>query len=183
MTASTQSQETVLPVGTWVDDTAHSSASFTVKYLVSSFTGNFPAIDAKLDVAEDGSAKLVGTVKTDSVESRAEGLTAHLKAPDFFDVEQYPEVKFESTDITRNGEEIVVAGDLTIKGNTNRVEGRGTFAGPLEDAYGNSKVGLNLETVVDRTKFGLDWNAELPAGGFALANEVKLVIELHLIKA
>jgi polyisoprenoid-binding protein YceI len=183
MTTSTQSQETVLPAGTWTEDTAHSSASFAVKYLVSTFTGNFPSIDAKLEVAEDGSAKLYGNVKAESVAVRDENLTAHLKAPDFFDVEQYPEIKFESTELTRNGEDLVVNGDLTIKGNTKAVEGRGTFVGPLEDAFGNTKVGVTVETTIDRAEFGLSWNADLPSGGKALSNEVKLVIELHLIKA
>jgi polyisoprenoid-binding protein YceI len=183
MTAPTQTQETTLPVGTWTEDTAHSSATFAVKYLVSTFTGNFSAIDAKLDVAEDGSAKLVGSVKTESVAVRDENLTAHLGSPDFFDTEQYPEIKFESTDITRNGEELTLAGDLTIKGNTRPVTATGTFVGPLEDAFGNTKVGVTLETTVDRSQFGLDWNAELPTGGKALSNEVKLTVELHRVKA
>jgi polyisoprenoid-binding protein YceI len=183
MTATTQSQETTLPVGSWTEDTAHSSATFAVKYLVSTFTGNFPEIDAKLDVAEDGSAKLVGSVKSDSVTVRDENLTAHLKAPDFFDTEQYPEIKFESSDITRNGEQLELKGDLTIKGNTHPVSATGTFVGPLEDAFGNTKVGVTVETVVDRSQFGLNWNADLPSGGKALSNEVKLTVELHLVKA
>jgi polyisoprenoid-binding protein YceI len=183
MTTTTQTQETTLPVGNWTEDTAHSSASFAVKYLVSTFTGNFPEIDAKLDVAEDGSAKLVGSVKADSVSVRDENLTAHLKAPDFFDTEQYPEIKFESTDITRNGEELTLAGDLTIKGNTHPVSATGTFVGPLEDAFGNTKVGVTLDTVIDRSKFGLSWNADLPSGGKALSNDVKLTVELHMVKA
>jgi polyisoprenoid-binding protein YceI len=183
MTATTQTQVTTLPVGSWTEDTAHSSATFAVKYLVSTFTGNFPDIDAKLDVAEDGSAKLVGSVKSDSVSVRDENLTAHLKSPDFFDTEQYPEIKFESSDITRNGDELTLAGDLTIKGNTHPVSATGTFVGPLEDAFGNTKVGVTVETVVDRSQFGLNWNADLPSGGKALSNEVKLTVELHLVKA
>ena len=183
MTAPTQTQETTLPVGSWTEDTAHSSASFAVKYLVSTFTGNFPQIDAKLDVAEDGSAKLVGSVKSSSVAVRDENLSAHLQGPDFFDTEQYPEITFESTDITRNGEELTLAGDLTVKGNTHPVTATGSFVGPLEDAFGNTKAGLTVETTIDRSKFGLNWNAELPAGGFALSNEVKLTVELHLVKA
>ena len=75
-----------------------------------------------------------------------------------------------------------MTGDLTIKGHTETVEGTGLVTELIEDFAGNHKLGLSLETVIDRTKFGLNWNAPLPKGGFALADDVKLVIELELVK-
>jgi polyisoprenoid-binding protein YceI len=183
MTASAQQDTTLFPVGTYVGDTVHSTANFTVKYVVSSFTGGFEKVEPSLEVAEDGQVKLVGKVDANSVVVKDENLTAHLKGPDFFDTEKYPELTFESTEVTRDGDQVKVVGDLTIKGNTQRVEGTGTVVGPVEDFMGNTKVGLTLETVVDRTAFGVDWNAALPAGGFALANDVKLVVDLQFVKA
>ena len=112
-----------------------------------------------------------------------ENLEAHLLSPEFFDAERTPEIRYVATEVRvdDNGE-FVTAGELTIKGHTEHVEGRGTVTGPAVDIAGNEKVGLELETVIDRTKFGLNWNAPLPKGGFALANEVKLHVELELIK-
>src|SRR4051794_13272246 len=173
-----------LPAGTWQLDNVHSSAGFAVKHMVvSTFRGRFEDFDATLDVGEDGDARLVGIVRTDSIVVKDENLAAHLKSPEFFDVERYPELRFESTSVRREGDELVVDGELTIKGHTHPVQGRGAFVGPHEDIAGNTKVGLTLETVVDRTQFGLNWNAPLPKGGFALANDVALQIELELVGA
>jgi len=75
-----------------------------------------------------------------------------------------------------------VEGDLTIKGNTHRVTARGTLTGPGTDIAGNEKIGVDLEAVIDRREFGLEWNAPLPKGGFALENDVKLEVSLELVK-
>ena len=173
-----------LPTGTWQVDKVHSSAGFAVKHMVvATFRGRFEDLDATLEVGEDGEVRLVGTVNAGSIVVKDENLAAHLRSPDFFDVERYPELRFESTSVRRDGDELIVDGELTIKGNTHPVEGRGAIVGPHEDIAGNTKVGLTLETVVDRTRFGLNWNAPLPKGGFALEDEVALQIELELVEA
>jgi polyisoprenoid-binding protein YceI len=174
---------TTIPAGTYNSVPVHSEASFAVKYVVSTFRGGFSDFSAVLTADENGNAHLDGTVKVDSIVVKDENLGAHLKSPDFFDTEQYPEIKFDSLKITRNGDDISVEGDLTLKGHTEKVTGTGTITGPAEDAFGNTKVGLQLETVVDRTAFGLNWNAQLPKGGFALANDVKLAVGLELLQA
>jgi len=164
--------------GTYVLDPIHSSASFAVKHMVvSTFRGRFEKFDATLT---DG--KLVGTVDVGSIVVKDENLAAHLQSPEFFDAERYPELRFESTDIRRAGEgdEVVVDGELTIKGITKSVEARGTLEGPAVTFGDVNKVGLTLEAIIDRTEFGLNWNAPLPKGGFALANDVKLIVELEL---
>ncbi len=184
MTAVNQQTQQQLPTGTWTADKVHSSAGFAVKHMVvSTFRGRFEDFDAQLDVAEDGSAKLVGSVAPTTIVVKDENLAGHLQSPDFFDTERYPQITFESDSIRIEGDEAVLEGDLTIKGNTERVTARGAYVGPHEDIAGNTKIGLSLETVVDRTKFGLNWNAPLPKGGFALANEIQLVVELELAKA
>jgi polyisoprenoid-binding protein YceI len=178
MSVATEQQ---LPTGTWTLDPIHSSASFAVKHMVvATFRGRFEDFDATLTVGENGEGKLVGVVKTDSIVVKDENLAGHLKSPDFFDTERYPELRYEANSIRREGDELIVDGELTIKGNTHPVEGRGTVVGPHDDIAGNTKIGLTLETTIDRTKFGLEWNAPLPKGGFALANDVALTVELEL---
>jgi len=178
----TQQQE--LPVGTWKLDPIHSSAGFAVKHMVvATFRGRFEDFDATLEVGADGEQKLVGTVDPKSIVVKDENLAGHLQSPDFFDTERHDEIRFESTSIRVEGDEAVLEGALTIKGNTNPVSARGAYVGPHEDIAGSTKIGLSFETVVDRTLYGLNWNAPLPKGGFALSNEVTLVVELELAKA
>jgi polyisoprenoid-binding protein YceI len=173
---------TGLPVGTWKLDPTHSSASFAVKHMiVATFRGRFENFDATLTVAE-GSAELVGTVDASSLRVKDENLQGHLGAPDFFDLERYPEIVFRSIGIRRNGDELIVDGELTIKDQTHPVEARGTIAGPAVTLGDFTKLGITLETVVDRTQYGLNWNAPLPKGGFAVDNEVKLTVELELVQ-
>ena len=172
-------QDVNLPAGTWKLDPVHSSASFSVKHmLVANFRGSFDTFDATLD--ENG---LRGTVDVSSVSVSEPNLNDHLLSPEFFDVERYPQLAFRSNAIRLAGETIDIDGELTIKGVTEPVAIRGAFSGPVNDPYGNQRIGLELETVVDRTAFGLDWNAPLPSGGFALGNEVKLRVELELVGA
>jgi polyisoprenoid-binding protein YceI len=174
---------TGLPIGTWKLDPTHSSASFAVKHMVvATFRGRFEKFNATFTVDET-SAQLAGTVDASSVVVTDENLQAHLGAPDFFDVERYPELAFHSDSIRREGDELIVDGQLTIKGNTHPVEGRGTIAGPAVTLGDATKLGITLETVVDRTQFGLNWNAPLPQGGVAVANDVKLTVELELVQS
>src|SRR3954453_4525947 len=127
-----------LPVGTWTLDPVHSSASFAVKHMVvATFRGRFEDFDASLAGGDDGEAKLVGTVRADSIVVKDENLAGHLKSPDFFDTERYPEIGSVSTSIRRDGDELVVDGDLTIKGHRQRVEARGTIADPVSGPDGS----------------------------------------------
>jgi len=173
---------TALPAGTYTSDPVHSSTGFAVKHMLATFRGSFAAFDAELTVGEDGRAKLVGSVPVDTVVVKDENLAAHLQSPEFFDGEQYPRISFESTDVAIDGSAVTITGDLTLKGHTERVTAEGSIVGPVEDPFGNTKVALQLETVVDRTKFGLNWNAPLPKGGFMLANDVTLSVDLELVQ-
>jgi polyisoprenoid-binding protein YceI len=184
MSATAVDTFTKLPVGTWKLDPTHSSASFAVKHMgVSTFRGRFEQSDASLTVSEDGAAELLGTVRADSIVVKDENLQAHLGSADFFDTERYPELRFVSRSLHREDEQLIVDGELTIKDQTHPVEARGTITDPTETLGGAVKIGLTLETIIDRTKFGLSFNAPLPKGGVALANEVKLTVELELAQA
>jgi polyisoprenoid-binding protein YceI len=180
----TTTSPTALPAGTYRLDPVHSSASFAVKHMVvATFRGRFEDFDATLTVDDAGDASLSGVVKVDSIEVKDENLKAHLGAPDFFDLERHPEIRFETSqiEIGQDGE-LKVVGDLTIKDKTHRLQSAGTITGPAVTLGDITKVGITLETVVDRTQYGLTWNAPLPKGGVALANDVKLTVELELAR-
>ena len=170
--------------GNWTIDKVHSHVGFSVKHMVvATFRGSFDDYDVSLATGEDSQPELRGDVKVDSLVVKDENLAAHLRSPEFFDVASYPEIKFVSTAVNV-GEDgsLEVEGDLTIKGNTHRVTARGSISGPHTDIAGNDKLGVELETVVDRREYGLEWNAPLPKGGFALENDVKLEVSLELVK-
>jgi len=171
---------TAIPAGTYTTDGVHSSAGFAVKHMLSTFRGSFGTINATVSVDENGAATLTGSVPVDSVVVKDENLVAHLQSPEFFDAEQHPEIRFDSVDLAIDGPTATLSGDLTIKGHTERITAEGSVVGPIEDPFGNTKLGLQFETVIDRTKFGLNWNAPLPKGGFMLANDVTLSVDLEL---
>jgi polyisoprenoid-binding protein YceI len=183
MTAITST--TPIPAGTtWDVDKVHSNVGFAVKHMVvSTFRGRFEEYDATLVAQADGTLRLEGRVAADSIAVKDENLAAHLKAPDFFDTERHPYVTFSSTLIRAEGNTLIVDGELTIKGNSRPIEARGTITEPHVTFGDVEKIGIELEAIVDRTEYGLSWNAPLPKGGFALANEVKLLVELELAAA
>jgi polyisoprenoid-binding protein YceI len=172
-----------LPTGAWNLDPVHSQIGFAVDYVVGTFRGSFSPVEAKLEVGDDGSAILTGSAPVTGVKVQDENLSAHLQAPDFFDAERTPDISFSSAAVQRSGEQIAVAGDLTIKGITHPIEAVGTITDPAEDPYGGVRFGLKLETTIDRTRFGLNWNNPLPNGEPSLGNDVKLTAELYLVKA
>lgn len=177
--SATEQQTTGIPTGTWSLDPVHSSIGFAVKHnTVTTFQGSFGEFDAKL--AEGG---LEGTAKVASVKVDDENLAGHLQTPDFFDAEQFPELRFVSSAIERDGDRVSIAGDLTIKGTTAPVELAGTISGPVTDGYGGERIGLDLQTTINRLDFGVSWNADLPGGGTALADDVTVTANLELVRA
>lgn len=177
------SATTQLPAATWNVDKIHSTVGFAVKHMVvSTFRGRFEDFDAALVSAEDGTLRLDGRVRADSIVVKDENLAAHLTSPEFFDTQRHPEITFASTLVRADGE-LIVDGELTIKGNTRPIEARGTLTQPVVTLGDVTKLGLELEASVDRTEYGLEWNAPLPKGGFALDNEVKLIVSLELVGA
>ena len=179
MTTATKPQ---IPAGTWSVDQIHSNANFEVEHAgVSIFRGGFKPIDGKLVSSDDG-LQLEGGVSVESISIDDENLRPHLLSPDFFDAEQNPEVRFTSTEISGTPEALTVAGELSMAGVSLPVEATGRLRGPVTTPGGGSTVALALETVIDRTAFGMVWQMELPDGGAALANDVKLVVELEFAK-
>jgi polyisoprenoid-binding protein YceI len=176
-TTVTQIEQSV-PTGTWTLDTTHSSVGFAVKHAgISLFKGEVQEFDASL---VDGTLR--GSADVTQIKVDDENLAGHLLSPDFFDVERFPQVSFTSTELRRDGDQLVVEGELEIRGTRQPVRLTGTISGPV-DLGGTDRIGIGLEATIDRTHFGITWNMELPSGGVALENEVKLSADLELVKA
>jgi polyisoprenoid-binding protein YceI len=182
--STTEATRTALPTGTWSSDATHSTIDFTVKhFLVGKFRASVPTFSATLVVDDAGKGTLEGTAAVASIVAADDNLTAHLSAPDFFDAERYPEIRFTATSIEVSGDDVKAHGDLTVKGITLPIELKGELSGPADDPYGGTRLGLELETTFDRTKFGLEFNAPMPAGGFILSNDVKVIAQLELVRS
>src|SRR3954464_209754 len=174
---SEQATQQAVPTGTWSADTVHSTVGFAVPYLAGTFQGTFSDFDARLS---DG--VLRGTAEVASVQVKDPNLEAHLQSPDFFDAERYPRLSFEARDISRAGDDLTIAGELTLKGHTEAVEIEGHITDPAPDPYGGERFGLQREASGDRTEFGLNWNNPLPSGDPALADQVTIVVDLQLTR-
>jgi polyisoprenoid-binding protein YceI len=172
-TTETQS----VPTGTWSVDKVHSNVGFAVDYMAGTFTGSFSDFDA---AATDG--VIEGSAKVASIQVKDPNLEAHLQSPDFFDAERNPELKFVSKSVARDGDQLKIDGEITIKGHTEPVAITGVITEPFEDPYGGTRFGLKLEAKVDRDKFGITWNNPLPSGEPALSNEVTIIADLQLSK-
>ncbi len=175
---STVESRQALPTGTWNTDPVHSDIGFSIEYMAGTFHGTLSRFRAEL---VDGDLR--GEADVASIQVKDPNLEAHLQSPEFFDAERHPTLTFASREISRSGDEVTIEGDLTIKGHTEPVSIRGTIADPIQDPFGNERFGLRLETVVDRTRFGVTWNNPLPTGEPALANDVTITAELQLVKA
>jgi polyisoprenoid-binding protein YceI len=170
---------TPLQSGTYNADPVHSSFGFAVRYQgVSLFKGTLNEVAATLT---DG--RLEGSAKVESISIRTpDQFRQHVLGDDFFDAQSHPEVTFTSSDLDlREDGTAIVNGELTIKGITRPVAATGTWIAPAADAFGNARGHLNLEAVIDRTEFDMNWNMALPSGGNVLANEVTLTVELSLV--
>ena len=178
---ATAQAESTIPTGSWQSDKVHSSIGFAVKHMVGTFRGSFNEFDARVSDAS-GTPELSGRAKVESVQVQEENLYGHLLSPEFFDAEQHPEIIFDSREISREGDQLVVNGELTVKGNTKPVVARGEISGPIVDPGENERIGIDLETKVDRYDFGLDWQMDLPGGGKTLGDEVTLTVHLELVK-
>ena len=164
--------------GTYVADPVHSSFGFSVRYQgVSLFRGTLSDVTATL---ADG--RLEGVAKVESISIRTpEPFRAHVLGSEFFDAANHPEVRFASSDVDlREDGTVTVDGELTIKGISRPVRATGAWIAPAPDAFGTTRGHLQLESVIDRGEFDMHWNAPLPSGGKALANEVTLAVELSL---
>ena len=182
MTIVSDTPATVIPSGTWSIDPVWSALEFEIEKLgLVTVKGRVPGFSGTIEGGE--SPSINGSVDASTITTFDETRDGHVQAPDFFDTERYPELRFESTAVATDGDRLVVRGDLTIKDVTRSIELEGRFVGAGVDPYGNDRIGIELAGAVDRTEFGLNWNAPLPGGNFLLPNEVVLRANFAAVRA
>jgi polyisoprenoid-binding protein YceI len=175
---------TALPTGTWNVDPSHSRVGFRVRHLgISTVRGEFHGYEGRLVVGEDGDVSASGTVQVDSVDTADAGRDTHLKSADFFDVETYPEITFQSTSVTAKDEDTYeIVGDLTMHGVTTPITLRAEVGGSTVDPMGNERVGLEVTGELRRSDFGMKFNMPLGGDTLALGDKIKLELDISAIK-
>ena len=171
--------------GTYVLDPAHTLIGFSARHaMVTKVRGSFKEFTGTATTqAGLVDPKIEVTIQATSVTTNNADRDAHLNTTDFFEAEKYPTITFVSTEITAVDEATLhVVGELTIKGITKSVAIDFDFAGEAQDPFGNTRVGLEGSTTVDRKDFGLTWNAALEAGGVLVSDKVTLEFEVSAIK-
>jgi polyisoprenoid-binding protein YceI len=182
MTMSTQD----ITIGKWQIDPMHSAAHFSVRHMmISNVHGEFKLSGVvQIDSTKFGNSTVEAVIDATTVDTREPARDKHLRSADFFDVEKYPSLTFQSTRISGSpGEGFALTGNLTIHGVTREV----TFdVEPLspetKDPYGNVRIGASARTKIDRKDFGLHWNAMLETGGVVVGTQVSITLELELIR-
>ncbi|MHC2185158.1 YceI family protein [Rathayibacter agropyri] len=167
--------------GTWTIDPTHSEVAFSVRHLmISKVKGTFERFTATFTTGENPLDSTVeATAEVASVNTNEPNRDGHLRTGDFFEAEQYPQIHFVSTSVRPNGDDFLVDGDLTIKGTTKPVTFEVEFGGFGTDPYGNYKAGLTAKTTIDRTDFGLTYNAALETGGVLIGEKVTITLDLQ----
>ena len=169
----------------WALDPTHSELQFKVKHLmITTVTGNIKSFDATLETEGDDftNAAISFSGDINTIDTGNGDRDGHLKSGDFFDAEKYPAITFKSTSVEKDGSDYVVKGDLTIKDVTKAVKLNAEFGGIATDPWGNTKAGFTLSAKINRTEFGLTWNAALETGGVMVSEEVKILGELQFVK-
>jgi polyisoprenoid-binding protein YceI len=182
MTILAEDSVAVIPTGTWSIDPSHSTVEFQIKHLgLATVKGRAPVVSGTIEGGVRASIR--GAVDVASLTTFDETRDQHLQSPDFFDAARHPELSFESTDVRLGGGELVAEGLLTIKGVSRPITLRGVLVGSETDPWGNERIGVDLSATVDRTAWGLTWNAPLPGGGFLLPDTVTLAASFSAVKA
>lgn len=171
--------------GTWVLDTAHTDIAFVARHaMVTKVRGTFDEFEGSVVVDQENPAVSVAkaVIKTASVNTGNEDRDGHVRGDDFFSVEQFPEMTFESTSFDIQGNSGTVTGDLTLKGVTKPVTLDVEIFGVEEDPFGNTRVGFEASTKINRKDFGVDFQAPLGSGGVLVSEQITIQIDGSGIK-
>jgi polyisoprenoid-binding protein YceI len=175
----------VVPAGKWSVDTPRSSVAFAVKHmLLAKVNGRFSKFDGTLEVGAGG-PRATGVIKAASIDTNESVRDEHLRlSPDFFDVERYPEISFNSTRIDYlDGGRMRIVGELTMRGVTRETELDAQLKRTRREADGDERIAVELRGELDRRDFGLTWNQRLDTGGALLGNKVKIAVEISAVKS
>lgn len=171
---------------TYKIDPAHSDVMFKVKHLmISTATGVFKKFDGTLEIDEEDfvNAKVTFEADIDSVDTKNEQRDEHLKGEDFFSAEQFPKMTFTSTEIQKTGDnEYALTGDLTIRDVTKPIELKVEYNGSTKDPWGYERMGFEVSGKINRKDYGLKWSAVTEAGGLVVADDVKLAMNVEMVK-
>lgn len=164
-------------------DASHTLVGFTVRHLmISNVNGRFHQFDGALEIDEANKElkSVQAEIKVDSIDTENAKRDGHLKSPDFFDAANHPNITFKSTNITKNGNNYQVTGDLTIRGTTKQVTLKGQMTGLINAGmFGGKKAGFWATVIIDRQDFGLSWSKSLDSGGLVVGNKVKIKLEVE----
>lgn len=177
---------TTLPSsGTWALDPAHTVVGFAGRHLVAAkVRGTFKTFSGEITIGDSPADSSVAvTIDAGSIDTGVDDRDAHLRSPDFLDVEEHPTLEFVSTEVHHTGESFKVDGDLTIRGTTNPVTLDVAYLGLVNDPWGNEKAMFSAHTKIDREDWGLTWNAALEAGGFLVGKSVDIELEIQAAAA
>jgi polyisoprenoid-binding protein YceI len=176
---------TVIPAGTWSVDRGHSRVGFAVRHLgISTVRGEFREFEGTLEIGDDlSTARAYGTVQVASVDTNEPGRDDDIRSSNFLDAAQFPEITFESTKIEDlDGEELRIAGRLTIHGVTNDVVLHADVGGTDLDPFGNERVGLEVTGVLARSDYGIKLTQALGSGNLVVGEKITLTLDLSAVK-
>lgn len=170
----------------WAIDPTHSEIGFKVKHMMfTNVSGKFENYDATITTDGDNfeNASISFSADVNSVDTRNADRDNHLKSADFFDAENHPKLTFKASSFTKVDDDTYeLSGDLSLRGVTKFVKLPVEFSGLMKDPWGNTKAGLNISGKISRKDWGLNWNSALEAGGVLVSDDVRLNIELQLVK-
>lgn len=171
---------------TWTIDASHTNAEFAVKHLmISTVRGRFADVSGTVITQGDDltTAQVEVSLAVASIDTRNEQRDGHLKSADFFNAEQYPAITFRSRRVEQaGGESFRLVGDLTIRGVTREVALDVTAEGGTRDPWGGERLGFSAAARINRKDFGLEWNMALETGGVVVGEEVRLTLDVELVK-
>ncbi|MFC0507282.1 YceI family protein [Micromonospora costi] len=176
---------TIPTAGTYELDAAHKRVGFVARHMmVSKVRGEFVEASATITVGEDPlQSSVTATIQAASITTGQADRDAHVRSGDFLDVEKYPTLEFRSTGVkSRDGNEFVLLGELTIKDVTRQVELEVQFEGVGRSPFGQDIFGFSARTEIDREEFGLTWNVALESGGVLVGKKIKIEIEGEAIR-
>lgn len=170
----------------WTVDTDHTDVGFAVRHMtIATIRGRFMDVDCELQLDEEHpeQSRVAARIRSDSIRTSNPARDDALRATDFFDVEHYPEIRFESREVSYDGNgRLRIAGNLTVREVSAPLVLEGDFGGPVEDPWGNQRAGVSLRGELDRAPYGMPWSQLMPAGAPSVGMQVELYVDTQLVK-
>ena len=185
MSTDTRSADIVASTGDYTLDSSHSRLGFSARHaMVTKVRGQFGGFSgtAHVDAETPANSKVELSIDPATVSTGSADRDGHLRSADFFDIETYPEWTFRSTEVSRDGDDWTITGDLTIKDVTKPVTIEFEETGQAVDPFGNTRIGFEGKTTINRKDWGLTWNAALEAGGVLVSEKVTLEFDVSAIR-